>query len=117
MSSSLAAAKAALRKSTAASLAMLPPAEVAAQSAAVLAQLVKLPAYTSARSASVYLPQVGGKEVDTWPIVADLLARGATVAIPRCTGPRAMEMHRLASLEQARALPLTKWKIPEPDAG
>jgi len=116
MPATAAALKTALRASTAKALAALSPAEISEQSAAVLAQLQQTAAYTSARTASVYLPIEGGKEVDTWPIVADLLARGASVAVPRVTGPRSMEMLRLASVEQARALPRTKWGIPEPDA-
>ena len=98
-------------------LGALTPAELALQSAGVLAQLQDLPSYTTARSASVYLPMDRGCEVNTWPIIEDLLGRGATVAIPRVTGagPGDMEMYVIASVDQARALPRTQWGIPEPD--
>jgi len=59
----------------------------------------------------------GGVEVDTWPILEDLLSRGVTCAIPRVTGKSATNMYmlRIESLEQAKGLPRTKWGIPEPD--
>lgn len=109
--------KATLRKQISAALRTLTPAQLATQSAAVMAHLNGLPAYTMCKSASVYLPMDKGCEVDTWPIVADLLQRGARVAIPRVTGPAPtdMLMLRLSSLEQAHQLPRTKWGIPEPD--
>lgn len=111
--------KSALRKQIGAALKALTPAQIATQSTAVMAHLTGLPAYASCKSASVYLPMDRGCEVDTWPIVADLLARGASVAIPRVTGPAPtdMVMLRLSGLEQAQALPRTKWGIPEPDDG
>jgi len=60
----------------------------------------------------------GGQEIDTWPIVAELMSRGCRVAVPKVCGrqPTDMRMLRLASLEQAQSFPLTKWGIPEPDA-
>mgnify|MGYP006148057571 CR=1 FL=1 len=111
-------AKAALRKQVSSTLRALTASQVATQSAAVLTQLLALPAYTACRSASIYLPMDGGGEVDTWPIVSDLFGRGASVAVPRVSGPRSddMVMLRLPSLEEAQALPRTKWGIPEPDA-
>lgn len=111
--------KAALRTQVAAALASLSPASIATQSAAVMAHLQAVVPYGDCRSASVYLPMApDGKEVDTWPIVADLLARGASVAVPRVGGPQPtdMRMLRLSSLEQARGFPHTKWGIPEPSA-
>lgn len=110
-------AKKALRKSIGAALSALSPPELVAQSAACLAHLRELPAFTTCRSASIYLPMDGGCEVDTYPILAELLSRGARVAIPRVTGPQPedMRMLRVASLEQAKSLPRTKWGIPEPD--
>ena len=111
------AAKDALRRTMGAQLAALSPAEIAAQSAGVLSQLLQLPFYLSARSASVYLPMDRGCEVNTWPIIADLLGRGATVAVPRVVGPAPgdMEMLAIRTIEEAQAFPRTKWGIPEPD--
>ena len=110
--------KKAMRKQTADVLKSLQRSAISAQSAAVLAELATVPAYTSARSASVYLPMDGSSEVDTWPILAALLSRGVTVAVPRVAGPKPgdMQMLRLSSYEEAAALPRTKWGIPEPDA-
>ena len=109
--------KKAMRKQTADVLKSLQRSAVSAQSAAVLAQLATVPAYTRARSASVYLPMDGSSEVDTWPILAALLSRGVTVAVPRVAGPKPgdMRMLRVSSYEEAAALPRTKWGIPEPD--
>jgi len=113
----MSASKVATRKQISTVLRALTPAQIATQSAAVMAHLAGLPAYMSCMSASIYLPMDKGCEVDTWPIIADLLARGAHVAIPRVTGPSPSDlvMLRLSSLEQAQALPRTKWGIPEPD--
>ena len=109
--------KKAMRKQTTDVLKSLQRSAVSAQSAAVLAQLATVPAYTRARSASVYLPMDGSSEVDTWPILAALLSRGVTVAVPRVAGPKPgdMRMLRVSSYEEAAALPRTKWGIPEPD--
>ena len=110
-------AKKALRKQTADVLRTLQRSAISAQSTAVLAELATIPAYTSARSASVYLPMDGSSEIDTWPILAALMARGVKVAVPRVAGPKPgdMRMLRVSSYEQAVALPRTKWGIPEPD--
>ena len=111
-------AKVALRSQIAAALSSLSPAQVVAQSAAVFSHLSALPASRSCASASIYLPMDGGKEVDTWPIVSELLSRGAGVCVPRVTGqqPSDMAMLRLSSLEQAQGFGRTRWGIPEPSA-
>lgn len=112
--------KAALRAQVSAALAALAPPTVVSQSAQVLAHLRTMPAFTQDHiCAAVYLPMDGGCEVDTWPILQDLLARGVSVAVPRVTGKGSheMSMYRLSGgLEQAKGLPRTKWGIPEPDA-
>ena len=120
--SSMVALKNKLRGQIKAALAALSPTQRAEQSAQVLEQLRVTPAYARARSISLYLPMDNGQEVDTWPILEDLLQRGAQVAIPRVTGPAPADMRMLqldggagAALEQARSLPRTKWGIPEPD--
>ena len=110
----MAQAKAALRTQVSAGLAALTPAQIVTQSAAVLTHLLGLPSFVNCRSASVYLPMDRGLEVDTWPIVEELLSRGAAVSIPRVTGRASedMAMLKLEGLEQARSLPRTKWGIP-----
>ena len=114
----MASHKAALRTQIKTALAALTPAQVMTQSAAVLSHLLGLPSFANCRSASVFLPMERGGEVDTWPIVRELLSRGASVAIPRVTGrePEDMVMLRLEGLAQAEGLPRTKWGIPEPNA-
>ncbi len=109
--------KESLRRTISVALGKLSPSDIASQSKRVLAQLQTLPQYLSARSASVYLPMERGCEVDTLPIIADLIKRGATVAIPRITGARStdMEMYALSSVDHVDALPRTRWGIPEPD--
>lgn len=111
--------KAALRAQVSAALAALAPATIISQSEAVLSHLRALPVFANCKSASVFLPIDGGAEVDTWPIVADLLSRGASVAIPRVAGkqPDDLTLLRLSgSLAEAKELPRTKWGIPEPTA-
>jgi 5,10-methenyltetrahydrofolate synthetase len=110
-----------------------PPAE---QSRAVLARLREMPEYRACASASVYLPMARGlagepsapmraphiphshwAEVDTWPIVEDLLARGARVAVPRVANDAekgAMEMIRVRSAAEARSFAPSRWGIPQP---
>lgn len=112
-------AKRAMRKKVAAALSSLPKQTAAAQSVAVITHLAMIPAYLQSRCASIYLPIDGGCEVDTWSVVADLLDRGIQVSVPRVTGPAPsdMQMLRIDSLEQAKALPRNKWGIPEPDDG
>jgi 5-formyltetrahydrofolate cyclo-ligase len=114
----MADAKSALRATVSSALVNLTPAQIATQSAAVFAHLQALPTFASCRSASVYLPMDGGNEISTWPIVSDLLSRGARVAIPKVSGPNPTDMKMLlvADLEQARSFPRNKWGIPEPSA-
>ena len=109
-------AKRALRKQTAATLSLLSASVIRDQSMLVLKHLSSLPAYATCRSATVYLSM--GGEVDTWPILEDLLARGVTVAVPRVTGPSRTDMRMLQceSMKQAFAFPKTKWGISEPSA-
>lgn len=113
----LSIAKKVCRKQTAAALGVLQAPALAVQSAAVLAELKSLPAFADTRCASIYLPMDGGREIDTWPILAALLSSGVKVAVPRVEGPNPADMRMLcvSSYEQAAALPRTKWGIPEPD--
>ena len=63
-------AKKLLRRQVSDALKAMQAPAVSAQSAAVLAELTAIPAFTSSRCASVYLPMDGACEVDTWPILA-----------------------------------------------
>ena len=109
--STLTSTKHALRKQVAAALSVLSPPSILSQSAVVMAHLATVQAYTSCRCATVFLPMDGGGEVDTWPILADLLSRGVKVGVPRVVGPKPgdMRMLRIDSVESAKALPRTKW--------
>lgn len=120
-SADLSSAKKRLRKDVAMALAALSAAEVAAQSAKVTArfgQVACIAALPPGSLVSVFLPMAGGKqpEVDTWPIVAALLAQGHRVAVPLVTGPKPadMLMATAPSYDALRALPLDKWRIPTP---
>eukprot|EP01062_Namystynia_karyoxenos_P003711 TRINITY_DN11318_c0_g1_i2.p1 TRINITY_DN11318_c0_g1~~TRINITY_DN11318_c0_g1_i2.p1 ORF type:complete len:393 (+),score=91.93 TRINITY_DN11318_c0_g1_i2:85-1179(+) len=111
-------AKKALRKEMAQRLRQLATEEVAAQSGVVHRHLGGLSEFARAKAVSLYLPMDGGREVDTWPLLRQLLARGAKVFVPKVTGPGRgdMEMLRVTDADEAWAWPRTKWGIPEPSA-
>eukprot|EP01065_Artemidia_motanka_P047726 TRINITY_DN7535_c4_g1_i2.p1 TRINITY_DN7535_c4_g1~~TRINITY_DN7535_c4_g1_i2.p1 ORF type:complete len:373 (+),score=121.64 TRINITY_DN7535_c4_g1_i2:48-1121(+) len=111
------AAKKAARREMLAALQALSAEEVSRQSAQVHQWLSAMPEFSAARNVSLYLPMDGGREVDTWPILRQLVDRGSRVFVPRVTGPsrQDMELLRVTSYDEARAFPRSKWGIPEPD--
>ena len=74
-------AKAALRRQIGAALAAMPPEKRAADSARICAGLRGLPVWKNARSILLFAPMPG--EPDVWPLLAEALAAGKTVALPR----------------------------------
>lgn len=114
-----ASAKKKLRKEVVTALAALPTSEVAEQSTAVATRFASVLSEMPPKSlVSIFLPMDGGKqpEVNTWPIVAQLLEDGHRVAVPLVTGPRPTDMLMawVPSFQDLRALPLDKWRIPSP---
>lgn len=110
-----------LRKQMTAELNQICDKEVARQSAAVLLHLMAFPqiALLLSQGCSVYLPMEGGREVNTWPIVAKIFSNtheGGGVYVPLVTGGKAMDMSMLRANSEAelRALPLDNWRIPKP---
>ena len=53
-------------------------------------------------------------ELRTGPILQQAYGSGKRVFCPRVMGDGWMEFFEVKSLEEAAALPLSKWKIPEP---
>ena len=62
-----------------------------------------------------FYPTAG--EPDIRPVLEALLARGKTLALPRCTAPGLMEARQVADPSGLAALSLGRYGIPEPGAG
>lgn len=118
------AAKQAVRAAVEARLAAMTTEARAEQSSRVLAKLLAHPAYARARSVAVYLSTP--TEVDTKPVLEELLAAGRACFVPRyaygkakrereASGRPCMEMVLLRDMDDFRALPATPWGIPQPD--
>lgn len=65
---------------------------------AVLARLRALDAYREARCVMAYAAARG--ELSLAPVIADLLGRGCTLALPRCEAPGIMTARQVASKDQ-----------------
>jgi len=90
----------------------LPIAERAALSAAITARLLWLPAYRNADCVSAYMSI--GSEFDTAAFVADILASGKRLLLPRVDrAQRALVFHFVD--DPARDLVPGTWGIREPD--
>lgn len=109
----VAAGKRAARVRALAARDALPPAERALLSAAICARAAALPELR--RAQTVLLFASFRSEVDTGALLAEMLARGATVALPRVLAPRVLEAVRVA--DPAADLAPGAWGIPEPRPG
>lgn len=78
---------------------------------AIAAHLLAMPEYQAAGTVFCFVGV--GQEVDTRPILRDILEAGKTLCVPLCTGPGQMEPRRVTALDQL--LPGTH-DIPEPPA-
>lgn len=80
-------------------------------SKAIAARLMAMPAY---EEAGVIFCFVGmGHEIDTRPILADILSAGKTLCVPFCTAPGLMELRQITALSQ---LSPGMYGIPAPPA-
>lgn len=77
---------------------MLSPEEQARAARAVLARLRAFAPYDRARRVMAYMACRG--ELDLAPVIADALARGKTLLLPRCEAPGVMTSRRVADLSQ-----------------
>lgn len=113
----MAADKGTARKAARVLLRAISAEKAASQSAKVCALVATLPAVQSSRGLSVYLPMVGGREVDTWDLVRRYLGENGSgkhsVFVPKTYGDGEMRMLRAASLAELQALPPNHWGIPE----
>lgn len=91
-------AKAVVRRVMLARRAVLSVESVVAWSQAILDHALALPDLEEARSAFVYVSIE--REVDTRPLIAALLDRDVTVAVPFIAGPGVIEAHCIASLDE-----------------
>lgn len=107
------AAKRELRRQVVARRDAMAGAQRLAAGAALRARLTALPPLTAARTVLCFASF--RTEVDTAPLVAHLLGRGVTVALPRMIGPRHIEA--FAVTDPAADLVPGRYDIPEPREG
>ncbi|XP_076271627.1 5-formyltetrahydrofolate cyclo-ligase-like isoform X1 [Rhynchophorus ferrugineus] len=81
------------------------------QSSIVLEKLLKLPVFQNSRRIAVYLSL--SDEIDTEPIVRNILENGRDCFIPRCSKTD-MQMVKLNSMRDWETLPSAKWNIKQP---
>lgn len=79
---------------------------------AITARLLAMPEYRTAGTVFCFVG--AGNEVDTRPILRDVLRSGRILCVPLCTGPGRMELRQVAALEQ---LSPGAYGVPEPPAG
>ena len=75
----------------------------------IIDQFLSLPIYREAKTIFCYVGVE--KEIDTKPILADALARGKTVSIPRCQKNGIMDAYVISCLED---LEIGRWGLLEP---
>lgn len=78
---------------------------------AISARLLAMPEYRAAGTVFCFVSVQ--REVDTRPVLRDVLASGKALCVPLCTGRGLMELRRITALEQ---LSPGAWDIPEPPA-
>eukprot|EP00033_Pygsuia_biforma_P002136 GCRY01002371.1.p1 GENE.GCRY01002371.1~~GCRY01002371.1.p1 ORF type:complete len:207 (+),score=27.14 GCRY01002371.1:133-753(+) len=84
------------------------------ESVDVYALVSKLSIFQSAKNISCYV-SMPESELQTNTLLEDILGQNQkALFIPRCTGPRAMDMLQISSLDDLKLLPKNKWNIPEP---
>ena len=77
--------------------------------AAIAARVLALPEYQAADTVFCFVGT--GWEIDTRPILADVLDAGKRLGVPLCTGPGQMELRQVTALSQLRP---GAYGIPEP---
>lgn len=112
--SDLAASKRSLRRAVDAVLKARAPADVAADSARICAQVATAVWFQRAGAVAAFLSMP--HEVQTGDAVAAAITGGKQAFVPRVTGPRSgdMEFLHLATPAEVAALPLDRWGIPTP---
>lgn len=77
---------------------------------AIAAHLLAMPEYLAAGTVFCF---VGfGPEVDTRPILENILAAGKVLCVPRCTGPGQMELRQITDLARLSPGPSASWSPP-----
>ncbi|KAJ2509443.1 hypothetical protein GGI11_005873 [Coemansia sp. RSA 2049] len=112
--SSIIAAKKQLRTQMRERLGALASDRIAGESERVLRRVSAHPRFQRSTHVSIYLSMA--KELQTMRLVERALAAGKSVYVPRCAPGGAMEMVRLAGLDDLAALAPSRWGIPEPPA-
>jgi 5-formyltetrahydrofolate cyclo-ligase len=111
-----------LRKEINTKLKQMSVEDVLGQSYVITENLKSIPLFSNinleVKTVSIYLPIDGTPEVNTWPLIDELLSHQHRVCVPRVLGrsPEDMEMVIAPSLSELKNLPLDKWNIPQPCA-
>lgn len=107
--------KKALRKEIKATLKTLSLNNIAEQSEKIKNQLLGLGQFQNAQNVSIYLSMP--KEVQTYPILQEMLNQQKRVCIPCVTGKERgdMKMMPLVSIDEYNGFKMSNWGIPEPE--
>ena len=99
-----------LRKEVAQRLRALPAREMLLQSQAVVAKLLAHEWYAASRCVCCYI-SMAGKEADTHPLIAAVLASGRKCLVPRVFGTASAEMAMLpvGSMAELESFPKNQW--------
>lgn len=89
----------------------LSPRYLAKSETAIAAHLLAMPEYQAAGTVFCFVST--RQEVDTLPILRDVLDSGRILCVPRCAAPGTMELRRITALDQ---LSPGAYGIPEPPA-
>lgn len=111
----MASAKTALRRQVRGSLKGLEEAELLRQSSEVCERLARSETFARSRRIGLFLAMPSG-ELRTEGILALALLQGKQVYCPRVLSVEEarMDFYEVTSVAEAQALPLSRWKIPEP---
>lgn len=91
---SVAAEKSAVRREVLARRAAMGAAARAAASAVICEKIVARPEYRRAQCIAAFAPLA--EEVNIWPVLADAVRKGKTVALPRVAGPGKIVFHQVS---------------------
>ena len=103
--------KAALRATVRRLADALSPRYCAAADGAIAAHLIAMPELQAADTVFCFASKTG--EIDTFPILRDVLERGKRLCVPLCLGKGVMEARQITSLPQ---LSVGAYGIPQPPA-
>ncbi|KAJ1901393.1 hypothetical protein LPJ66_000808 [Kickxella alabastrina] len=110
---STASAKKQLRTHLRSTLSLIPLHSLQAQSHLVTRHLLQHPLYQRSQHISIYI-STASSELQTTELLRHALSTGKAVYVPRCHGPKQMDMCRVQDLDDLAGLQVNQWGIAEP---